>query len=526
MENNFIDEYCEYVQNICPDLDIDSWFSFAEQIDLSNLNEPKTSIELNNFAVMALIEAENTTDLARRNELVNQALEALYQGAQFNDHPLCLAHFALGLGMLGNIQKSLDTAFSAFLTIIQYIYFPPQEMPLALVYLPAKNNNLVFGRSEQLENMLVATNGYSQALLLLTAVFNYYNFIFYSEAGKSFLQLSNKIIENSSGLNCQLGICLMFNQNYEGLFYLQKARELNPDHAPIVQAIHLAYRDLNSKELSGFWQDLGQEYHQQQPDSLDWKWTTLPTDSPFTYIAFDDYLLTVEPTLKSVVTAVLLAQGDWFEKEMEYWRYELQPGMTVIDVGANLGVYTFSAARCVGPTGKVIAVEPFSACVQCLTETCRVNQLPWVKVYEAAASDRQGQVFLATDKASVFNQVVSADDPTFNSDQVQQVNCITLDSLIESENLTQVDWLKIDAEGHEMQVLQGCDRLIREFSPKIIYENLVGEQANNAEVREFLISKGYRLFTYRPYVRQLFSVDSPEQLESVLNVIAIPTKLT
>jgi FkbM family methyltransferase len=63
---------------------------------------------------------------------------------------------------------------------------------------------------------------------------------------------------------------------------------------------------------------------------------------------------------------------------MEFWRNSIREGMTVIDVGANAGVYTFSAAHRVGKTGKVIAIEPFSQCIQLLEETCRVNQFSWV----------------------------------------------------------------------------------------------------------------------------------------------------
>jgi ribosomal protein L11 methylase PrmA len=63
--------------------------------------------------------------------------------------------------------------------------------------------------------------------------------------------------------------------------------------------------------------------------------------------------------LRSIVTSVLIAEGDWFEKEMEFWRNWVKPGMTVIDVGANVGVYTFSAAVKVGSEGCVLAVDLF-----------------------------------------------------------------------------------------------------------------------------------------------------------------------
>jgi FkbM family methyltransferase len=265
----------------------------------------------------------------------------------------------------------------------------------------------------------------------------------------------------------------------------------------------------------------------QQSQSWQWYWSTQETNYSFTYVPFDrNLLLALEPSLQSIVTIVLLAEGDWFEAEMEYWRSQLQPGMTVIDVGANVGVYTFSAAQQVGKTGRVLAVEPFSGCVRCLQETCRINQIDWVTVCRGAASDRAGTVHLSLNAASELNEVIT-DATEVMSKDVETVPCFSLDSLVERENLSRVDWLKIDAEGHEMQVLEGSERLLTEFAPRIIYENIAGAKASNLPVAELLQSKGYSLFYYQPFLQNLIPIDSVEQLQGNLNIIALPnTKLS
>src|SRR5271156_2964838 len=72
----------------------------------------------------------------------------------------------------------------------------------------------------------------------------------------------------------------------------------------------------------------------------------------------DGLTIVVPPTLSAITTYVLLEQEDWFEKEIRFLRCFLNPGMNAIDIGANLGVYSLSLARLVGPNGRVFSYEP------------------------------------------------------------------------------------------------------------------------------------------------------------------------
>jgi FkbM family methyltransferase len=200
--------------------------------------------------------------------------------------------------------------------------------------------------------------------------------------------------------------------------------------------------------------------------------------------------------------------------------------MTVIDVGANVGVYTFSAAQRVGPRGRVLAVEPFSRCLRCLEETCRINELDWVQICGGAASDRIGTARLQLYTASELNEIITGDveEPVHGS--FEEVPCFTLDSLVEQENVNRVDYLKIDAEGHEMSVLIGSEKILSEFFPIILYENIASSKGSNLPVAEYLKSKGYKLFRYQPYAQELIPINSSDELEGNLNVIAVPDSKT
>jgi FkbM family methyltransferase len=287
----------------------------------------------------------------------------------------------------------------------------------------------------------------------------------------------------------------------------------------------LAYRDIDQTAIFQHYWTQAHQYLQQCLDSTA-VWTKAEPDAAFTYVPFDQGVtLAVQPSLNSIVTSVLLGEGDWFESEMEFWRNWLKPGMTVIDVGANAGVYTFSAATRVGSEGKVIAIEPFPACVGYLEETCRVNQFDWVKVYGAAASDRTGNVRLSIQGASELNEVIADDAVPSSSAQYIEVPCLTLDILIEQEDLQTVDIMKLDAEGHEINVLKGSQSLLKKFQPVILYENIAGGQGNNLEVAEFLTQNGYQLHIYQPYLNQLIPLTSIHELDGQLNIIAIPKSI-
>jgi FkbM family methyltransferase len=206
---------------------------------------------------------------------------------------------------------------------------------------------------------------------------------------------------------------------------------------------------------------------------------------------------------------------------MEFWRDNITEGMTVIDVGANAGVYTFSAAKRVGVNGLVLAIEPFSKCVSYLLETCRVNKMDWVKICAGAASDREGKAKLSLSSSSELNEIVK-DENQIKSGNYEEVNCFTLDSLINKYNLKKVDFLKIDAEGHELQVLGGSERLISEFKPIILYENIAGAQGSNFPVADYLRSIDYQLFRYQPYLKNLIPLALNSDIVDNLNIIALP----
>ncbi|WP_055076694.1 FkbM family methyltransferase [Pseudanabaena sp. 'Roaring Creek'] len=521
-QNNANTVYLEYIFSHYPDIDASILSSIEIILDSTNWDNPKTSLDWNNLAVINLIEAENSEDLDIKSTLITTAMEKLEIGFSLDKNPQCAAHYLLIQSMLGEHRKAINLALNTAINIFHHDYIPVNIPAKSLVYLP-----LLARDSLEFEFIVNAENGYSQSLILLSDALRRSQFIFYNSSGIRFLRLANQLCPQNPTARLMLGVAELMGNYTEGIVHLHYARQLVINYAPILQSLYIGYREISDFNNARYWLEMANEICLNQGiDAAEWQWTKLEVDSPITYVAFEGNLvLAVEPSFRSIVTSVLVAQGDWFEQELEFWRNQIQEGMTVIDVGANVGVYTFSAAQRVREKGLVLAIEPFSQCVTYLSETIRVNQLDCVKVCVGAASDRNGKAKLSLSSASELNELISEEEgQARDASRVEEVECFTLDSLIEEYSVSRVDFLKIDAEGHELQVLKGSASILTEFEPIILYENIAGQQGSNEPVANYLRSIGYQLFRYQPYLQRLVPVDVNAHFQDSLNIIALPQK--
>jgi FkbM family methyltransferase len=135
----------------------------------------------------------------------------------------------------------------------------------------------------------------------------------------------------------------------------------------------------------------------------------------------------------------------------------LHPGMTFFDVGANIGMYTALGARGVGPSGRVITVEPGPRNIAVIQETMRLNGFENVTVAARAASDRAGQalLYLCGDNPADHR----LHDPTGCRSTVT-VETVSLDALAVECDVTRADVIKIDTQGAEAAVFAGMSKLL------------------------------------------------------------------
>jgi FkbM family methyltransferase len=154
----------------------------------------------------------------------------------------------------------------------------------------------------------------------------------------------------------------------------------------------------------------------------------------------------------------LIYLGAYEREETALVRRWLRPGMTFLDVGANVGYYTLLAARRVGPAGRVIAVEPSPIAHERLAGVVAANGLA-AEVHCIGLSDENGicSLFLTPEAMGNHSPTMVRHD---GSGGALSVPVRRLDDCLDEWGVASVDLLKIDVEGHEPAVFRGAERAL------------------------------------------------------------------
>jgi FkbM family methyltransferase len=160
---------------------------------------------------------------------------------------------------------------------------------------------------------------------------------------------------------------------------------------------------------------------------------------------------------RSSAQQLLLLEGERFIDERFLLRKLLRPGMTVVDVGANIGYYLLLAEQAVGTDGRVICIEPSSENLPELRRNIEINALANVCLYAIALGDHEGETGLQT---GINSGIIDGRGGTYT------VPLRRLDQVVAER----VDFLKIDVEGYEGQVLAGAEDLLATQKPTLFLE--------------------------------------------------------
>lgn len=173
---------------------------------------------------------------------------------------------------------------------------------------------------------------------------------------------------------------------------------------------------------------------------------------------------------------------------------ELKPGDTVIDLGAYSALTSIAFAKAVAPGGRVIALEPdpynFQASQQNIAANARINSIDNITLVPAAISNQPGVLQLSSEGAmgSSFASIVGK-----HRGRIVDVECVTFPSLCERENLSKVDFVKMDIEGAELSTILGSSEFIQAYRPKFIIEpHYVDKVLTSEPIVAFLTTLGYK----------------------------------
>ncbi|HET6145803.1 MAG TPA: FkbM family methyltransferase [Candidatus Acidoferrales bacterium] len=190
-----------------------------------------------------------------------------------------------------------------------------------------------------------------------------------------------------------------------------------------------------------------------------------------------------------------------FEKaETNFVQRLLRPGLTVLDIGAHHGLYTMIASKLVGRTGRVIAFEPSPRERKRLKRHIDVNSCSNVRVASIALgkTTKRENLYLASDGENWCNSLRPPSVETRS--RLVEVQVRPLDDFLAESAISNVDFIKIDVEGAELDALAGAKRLLSSnLRPIFLIEvedrrtNPWGYQAR--EIVRFLAVIGYHWFS-------------------------------
>ena len=181
--------------------------------------------------------------------------------------------------------------------------------------------------------------------------------------------------------------------------------------------------------------------------------------------------------------AEFLFYHPWFEQtELSLLAGFLTEGMRLIDVGANIGLYSILADKLVGAHGQIWAFEPSSETYQWLLDNLRCNECTSVVPIKVALSDRDGDALnLRSDPGfgDAYRYLQRRDrtgsalsEERRDASRSEVVTTATLDTYAESQIIRNVDFIKVDIEGGEYAFFVGARRVLTENEDVVVmFEN-------------------------------------------------------
>ena len=174
--------------------------------------------------------------------------------------------------------------------------------------------------------------------------------------------------------------------------------------------------------------------------------------------------------------------------EIEWLRTHLRRGEMVLDIGANIGVWSLLLADVVGRE-NILGMEPGRVACARLRENFRLNKISENQIHEAAAGNKSGEIEFPDPLRPEPSSSVLEKDSGMRMRTVRQT---TLDSLMPIISAKTIGLLKIDVEGFEPEVFEGASEMLRIKRPRIIlFESF--EQKHLIRCRDVLWAHGYAL---------------------------------
>lgn len=195
--------------------------------------------------------------------------------------------------------------------------------------------------------------------------------------------------------------------------------------------------------------------------------------------------------------------GDYEPYLKMHYKALIKPNDTVLDVGANIGFHSLYFAELVGKTGRVISFEPIGINFNTFKANLALNDFPQIMANNIALGNENRTIDIHLDK--------DAENPgAYNlfaeGDKNYRIECVKGDDFLKNNGISHVNFIKIDVEGYEYEVLKGLEQTIRQSRPIINFEYDQNYQLKNNEdpsiIFKFLSLLNYTFFKIDGYGKE------------------------
>jgi FkbM family methyltransferase len=169
------------------------------------------------------------------------------------------------------------------------------------------------------------------------------------------------------------------------------------------------------------------------------------------------------------ISRTLLLFGDREADHKLIFEKAIREGMTVLDLGANIGYYVMMERNLVGRMGHIIAVEPVPSNVKLLKRNVELNNIENIQILQMAGAGSDGTATMYMTKTS-NHHTFHRKDAGFLSGETIEVETMTVPSLMKKYG--KADLMRMDIQGHEVEVMNGMVESIErgEIEPMIVFE--------------------------------------------------------
>lgn len=190
----------------------------------------------------------------------------------------------------------------------------------------------------------------------------------------------------------------------------------------------------------------------------------------------------------------IINTGIFEEKSTEAVKLCVKPGNIVFDIGANIGYYSVLMSKLIEPAGKVFCFEPTMHYRQVLKQNIDANNATNCEIIPYGLSETNSSSKISIGECSATMHWVEESSPV----NTETIRVYKLDEIIDTLNISQIDFIKMDIDGHEPAFFKGAYKTLAKFNPIILLEvshiNYLDYGVTAWDFYDQLIEMGYKIY--------------------------------